>query len=193
MKKSYLFAMCALALSSLFQGYTYAQVIPEAGSTSKPKIIAVTTAGLETFTYDAGEAKFLAATSDTNGAFSLVELTELPGYHTNFHRHLHTAEAFYVLQGVLSVNLNGKTADYTAGSYVFIPPGTKHAQGNRGKVPVKVLLTMTPGGFERSFRDRSELFKTVKPTDPDYRKKRQEMAAKGNYDVEFIEDWDGLK
>jgi hypothetical protein len=30
----------------------------------------------------------------------------------------------------------------------------------------------------------------VKPDDPDFRKKRKENAAKGNYDVEFLADWD---
>jgi hypothetical protein len=28
------------------------------------------------------------------------------------------------------------------------------------------------------------------PDDPDFRKKRKENAAKGNYDVEFLADWD---
>jgi|SRR5215204_138053 len=36
---------------------------------------------------------------------------------------------------------------YPAGSYVLIPRGTPHAQGNRGKVPARILLTMTPGGL----------------------------------------------
>jgi mannose-6-phosphate isomerase-like protein (cupin superfamily) len=131
----------------------------------------------------------LASSDDTHGAWSLVELTEIPGYKTNLHRHNHTDEAFYVLEGVLTVRLNDKTSEYPAGSYVLIPRGTPHAQGNRGKVPVKLLLTMTPGGFERSFQDRVELFKTAKPDDPDFRKKRKDNAVKGNYDVEFLADW----
>jgi quercetin dioxygenase-like cupin family protein len=195
MRTSFLMANCAVALLSVSVSLTIGQVksgaVPAGPGT--PKVIAVNTADLEAFPYDAGQAKFLASSEDTGGGWSLVELTEMPGYHTNFHRHLHTAEAFYVLEGVLSVNLNGKTVDYPAGSYVFIPPGTAHAQGNRGKLPVKVLLTMTPGGFERSFRDRSQLFKTTKPSDPDFRKKRLELAANGSYDVEFIKNWDGLK
>src|SRR5688572_25313613 len=195
MKSQLLISFCAIAILSAFGSAASGQVQPESAKagTFKPTVIALNTANLEVFPYDAGQAKFLASSEDTGGKWSLVELTEMPGYHTNFHRHLHTAEAFYVLEGVLSVNLNGKTVDYPAGSYIFIPPGTIHAQGNRGKLPVKVLLTMTPGGFERSFRDRSELFKTIKPNDPDFRKKRLELSAKGNYDVEFIENWDGLK
>jgi quercetin dioxygenase-like cupin family protein len=161
---------------------------PDQGS-NKAKIIALRTGEPISLPYDAGTLRMLASSDDTHGAWSLVELTEIPGYKTNLHRHNHTDEAFYVLEGVLTVRLNDKTSEYPAGSYVLIPRGTPHAQGNRGKVPVKLLLTMTPGGFERSFQDRVELFKTAKPDDPDFRKKRKENAVKGNYDVEFLADW----
>lgn len=155
-----------------------------------PTLIALTPAESPELTYDAGTVRFLASSEDTHGAWSLVELKEMPGYHTNLHRHNHTDEAFYVVEGVLTVKINDKVSDYPAGSYVLIPRGTAHAQGNRGKVPARLLLTMTPGGFERSFQDRVELFKTAKPTDPNFRQKRKDNAAKGNYDVEFLVNWE---
>jgi len=155
----------------------------------RPKLIAVKAGEPEELSYDAGTVRFLASSEDTHGAWSLVELKEMPGYHTNLHRHNHTDEAFYVMEGVLTVRINDTLSDYPAGSYVLIPRGTAHAQGNRGKLPARILLTMTPGGFERSFKDRVDLFKTAKPSDPDFRQKRKENAAKGNYDVEFLADW----
>jgi quercetin dioxygenase-like cupin family protein len=186
-----------LALASLFfllgSSAISAQSIvmsPANQEKNKLKVVAVNTHDLESFPYDAGSVKFIVSSVDTDGAWSLVELIEMPGYHTNLHRHNHTSEAFYVLEGVLTVRINDKTVEYPAGSYVLIPPGTAHAQGNRGTVPARLLLTMTPGGFEVSFKDRAELLKTMKPSDPDFRKKRQENAAKGNYDVEFLENWD---
>jgi quercetin dioxygenase-like cupin family protein len=132
----------------------------------------------------------LTSSEDTNGAWSLLEVVEMPGYKTNLHRHNHTDEAFYVLQGELTTRINDMISEYPAGSYVLIPRGTPHAQGNRGRVPAKLLLAMTPGGFEQSFKDRVELFKTTKPDDPDFRKKRKENAVKGDYDVEFLADWE---
>lgn len=155
----------------------------------RPKLIAVKAGEPKELSYDAGTVRFLASSEDTHGAWSLVELKEMPGYHTNLHRHNHTDEAFYVMEGVLTVKINDTLSDYPAGSYVLIPRGTAHAQGNGGKVPARLLLTMTPGGFERSFKDRVDLFKTAKPSDPDFRQKRKENAAKGNYDVEFLADW----
>jgi len=155
----------------------------------RPKLIAVKAGEPDELSYDAGTVRFLVSSEDTHGAWSLVELKEMPGYHTNLHRHNHTDEAFYVMEGVLTVKINDTLSDYPAGSYVLIPRGTAHAQGNRGKVPARILLTMTPGGFERSFKDRVDLFTTAKPSDPDFRQKRKENAVKGNYDVEFLADW----
>ena len=139
--------------------------------------------------HDAGSVRFLVTSQDTRSVWSLVELVELPGYKTNIHRHNRTDEAFYVLEGIFTVYLDGQTHELAAGSYVFIPRGTPHAQGNRGKNPVKLLLTMTPGGFERSFEDRVELMRTIKPDDPDFRKKRQELRIKKGHDVEPIREW----
>jgi len=140
---------------------------------------------------DAGTVRFLASSEDTSGAWSVVELKELPGYKTRFHKHNYTDEAYYVLEGVLTAKIADKIYELPAGSYIVIPRGTPHGQGNFGKVPVKVLLTMTPSGFEQSFKDRAELFKTVKPDSPDYKKKREEIRSK--YDAEYLGEWDTKK
>jgi quercetin dioxygenase-like cupin family protein len=194
MKKILLFALLVSALFFSFERLSKTQTKTDNAQSEqdkgRPKLIALKSGELDELTYDAGTVRFLATSADTNGAWSLVELKEMPGYHTNLHRHNHTDEAFYVMEGVLTVKINDKFSDYPAGSYVLIPRGTPHAQGNRGKVPARILLTMTPGGFERSFKDRVDLFKTAKPSDPDFRQKRKENAAKGNYDVEFLADWD---
>ena len=192
MKRTLLLAFIIPMLFLGFERPSRSQTLPSGRRVeddSPPKIITLKPAEPSSLSYDAGSARFLATSEDTNGAWSLVELQEMPGYHTNLHRHNHTDEAFYVLEGALTVNMNGKVSEYPAGSYVLVPRGTPHAQGNHGKVAARILLTMTPGGFERSFRDRAELFKSTKPDDPDFRKKRKENAAKGNYDVEFLADW----
>jgi quercetin dioxygenase-like cupin family protein len=193
MKKIILLLLLVSAVFLGFERLSKTQTKPQATQSDpnmdRPKFIAFKSGEPAELVYDAGAARFLVSSEDTNGAWSLVELTELPGYHTNLHRHNNTDEAFYVIGGVLTVRVLDKTSDYPAGSYVLIPRGTPHAQGNRGKVPAKILLTMTPGGFERSFRDRVELFKTAKPEDPDFRKKRKENQVKGHYDVEFLVNW----
>ena len=194
MKKILLLVLLASALFLGFERSSTTQTKPDKALSeqagNKPRIVALKSGEPNELAYDGGVARFLVNSEDTNGAWSLVELTEMPGYKTNLHRHNNTDEAFYVVAGVLTVKIIDKTSEYPAGSYVLIPRGTPHAQGNRGKVPARILLTMTPGGFERSFKDRVDLFKTAKPSDPDFRQKRKENAVKGNYDVEFLADWD---
>jgi len=177
-----------------FAGFAQAQIKHKKNKSpqekTKPKLIALKAGETSELTYDAGTVRVLASSEDTNGAWSVVELIEMPGYKTRLHRHNYTDEAYYVLEGVLTARIADKTYELPAGSYIVIPRGTPHAQGNFGKVPVKVLLTMTPGGFEKSFIDRAEMFKTVKPNSPDFRKKREELMTKGNYDREFLGDWE---
>ncbi len=193
MKKILSFVLLASALSFSFEQLAETQTKPKKiqseQDTTKPKIVALKSGEPDVLTYDAGTVRFLASSEGTGGAWSLVELTEMPGYKTRLHRHNYTDEAYYVLEGVLTAKIADKTYELPAGSYIVIPRGTPHAQGNLGKVPVKVLLTMTPGGFERSFRDRAELIKTVKPDHPNFIKMREEMMKKGQYDREFLGDW----
>ena len=193
MKKLILFVLLVPALFLSFEQGSETQTNPDKTPSeqdkNRPKIIALKSGEPDELTYDAGTVRFLASSEDTNGAWSLVELKEMPGYKTNLHRHNNTDEAFYVLEGVLTAKIADKTSEYPAGSYVLIPRGTPHAQGNFGKVPVKVLLTITPSGFEQSFKDRVELFKTVKPDNPNYRKMREELTKRNKIDVERLGDW----
>ena len=158
---------------------------------SRPKTIALKSGEPAALAYDLGAVRFLVTSEDTGGAWSLVELTEMPGQKTTWHRHNHTDQAYYVLEGVFTAKVEDKVYELPAGSYIFIPRGTPHGQGNFGTVPVKVLLTNTPGGFERYFRDRAELFKTMKPDHPDFKKRLKEL--RGKVDAEELGVWDGQK
>jgi quercetin dioxygenase-like cupin family protein len=139
--------------------------------------------------YDAGQIRILGNGGDKGQSWSLVELSEKSGYKTSIHRHRNMDETYYVLEGVLTVRVADRKYDLPAGSYVTIPRGTPHAQGNFGKAPVRVLLTITPGVSDRFFRDRIDLYKTVKPGDLSFPKKFAELRAR--HDVEILNEWDG--
>ena len=197
MKKLFVLVLVGSALffcaEQVSETQTQSDITQSKQDKDRPKIIALKSGEPEELSYDAGTVKFLASSEDTNGAWSLVELTEKPGYKTRLHRHIYTDEAYYVLQGVLTAKIADKTYELPAGSYILIPHGTPHAQGNFGNVPVKVLLTMTPGGFEGSFKDRAQLIKTVKPDDPNFIKKREQMMITRKYDREYLGDWNPQK
>jgi len=193
MKENALLAVtCALTLLLGFEQPSKAQTKQEQSMSeqdkNKPHIVALHPNDSESFEWDGGKIRFLASSEETGGRWAVLEVTERPGYKTPVHRHNLTEEEFYVMEGVLTIMVNGKTSKYPAGSYVLIPRGTPHAHGNLGKTPSKHLLMVMPGGFERFFRDRIELVKTARPGSPDFTKKLAE--ARRTVDSEVLSDWD---
>src|SRR5215467_1717932 len=150
MRRLLLSAVCASALLFGFAPTSKTQAKLEKYSSgqnqSKPKIIAVNINDLEAFDYDAGKVKFIATSEDTNGAYAVVELTEMPGYKTAWHQHNNCEEAFYVVEGVLTIQLADKLYEMPAGSYILITRGTPHAQGNSTNTPLSLQAAAPPGG-----------------------------------------------
>jgi len=63
-----------------------------------------------------------------------------------------------VLEGLWTVQIADKLFEFPVGSYVLIPRGTPHGQGNFTRRPVRLLVIAAPGDFDRFYRDRAELF-----------------------------------
>jgi mannose-6-phosphate isomerase-like protein (cupin superfamily) len=59
------------------------------------------------------------------------------------HMHHRDDEAWYVLEGTLSVLVGKEEVEAHAGSGVFVPRGTAHTYWNPGPGPVRYLLIMT--------------------------------------------------
>ena len=157
--------------------------------TAAPSIVAVDTNKLDYLPYDAGRMKFIASSEQTNGRYAVMELVEMPGYKTGWHRHPDADESFYVVEGTLTIKLADKVYQLPAGSYVLIPRQTPHGQGNFTGSPVRLICTFTPGGFDHFFRDRIELDKSVKRGDPDFQKRFNELRAKHRNHVEILGEW----
>ena len=79
-------------------------------------------------------------------AFGLMEAKLPKGSETPFHRHHEEDESFYVIEGQLTVFLEGGRAVVaTPGSFVHIPKGTAH--GFRVDEALKMLVLSDPAGF----------------------------------------------
>jgi quercetin dioxygenase-like cupin family protein len=69
--------------------------------------------------------------------------------------HVHAAQhdTFYVLDGVLTVQIGDERLEMRTGDYASVPPGVPHAFDNTRKDQpvVKVLNIMTPGGLDQFF------------------------------------------
>ena len=118
--------------------------------------------------YDGGTVRFLTTSEQTGGRFAVVELAEQGGYLAPPHRHEHMDESFHVLDGVLRVTMAGTTVDHGPGAFVVIPRGVVHSQGSADDRPVRVVMTMVPGGFEAFFAGRVELARHTRRGEPGF-------------------------
>jgi quercetin dioxygenase-like cupin family protein len=94
----------------------------------------------------------LAGSEDTGGRFALIEILARKGAEPPRHVHTHEDEAFYVLEGEITFYVGDETCRATPGTFVFLPRGVPHSFVFETDV-VRKLLTETPGGIEKHFRD----------------------------------------
>ncbi len=92
----------------------------------------------------------MAGASDGLGSLAVLETTVAAGFPGPV-PHLHDAmvDSFYVLDGTLTLQLDGRTAEAAPGSYALVPPGNAHTFSNPSTEPVRFLSLMAPAGFER--------------------------------------------
>ncbi len=89
----------------------------------------------------------LCTSAETDGKLALLTL-ELPrGAGVPAHVHAETTEGIYVLEGGLSVWLDGEEHHLHGGDFVSIPAGTSH-RWEGAAFFTKVLSVTTPGGLE---------------------------------------------
>ncbi len=92
-----------------------------------------------------------------DAAYSLAEWVAAPGVPgTPLHIHRVTDEGFYILEGTFGFQVGEETVEAAAGAFVFAPKGIEHAFWNKGPTPARMLITMSPPGFERYFEELAE-------------------------------------
>ena len=122
-------------------------------------------AALEPYALGPGEGRVIdlgdfagtvkASESETGGVVSVLENEEPPGFGPPIHVHHDCAEAFYVLSGEYIMNLEDREVVCPAGSFIFIPKGTRH--GCRvGNVPSRKLNFYVPASMVAYFDDLAE-------------------------------------
>jgi uncharacterized cupin superfamily protein len=115
-----------------------------------------------------GEARILVDGKRSGGAWWLGHFREDPGFMTVLHLHHQADEQFFVLDGVLSLYLDGKWNDLDPGTIAVVPHGTPHAQGNTSERPVWFLGSGNPAGFEEFFPELDKLVSRLSPSHPNF-------------------------
>ncbi len=89
----------------------------------------------------------------TGGAYSITEIQSFPGNGPPPHIHHKEDECFYIVEGAFSVILGDRVIDAADGDFVRIPKGTPHTYKNVGAIPGKMLVILSPGGFEQMWAE----------------------------------------
>ena len=102
--------------------------------------------------------RILLRSEDTGGAFGLTEQPLEPGTLAGpLHVHANEIGFFYVLEGMIGVQVGDGVITAAPGSVVGVPRGVRHTFWNPGDVGARVLELFAPGGFERWFEDLARL------------------------------------
>jgi len=119
------------------------------------------------------------ASRHTDGLMALGEVT-LPPRTPGPHLHVHSREdeMFFVLEGVLTVQIGEELHDIVAGGLAWGARGTPHAFANRSPEPARFVIMWTPGGAEGVFAEMEAYRQSAEGT-PDAQALAAIMASYG--------------
>lgn len=92
-------------------------------------------------------AEIKATAADTGGQMAIVEVTSGPGFEAPLHVHHREDEAFWILEGDVTLEVGDTTIQAHAGDYAFGPRDIPHRY-TVGEAGCRMLFICTPGGFE---------------------------------------------
>ena len=98
---------------------------------------------------------FLVNSGQTNGAFSLTDYLAKPGNEPPAHIHDREDEFFYVLEGRIDAYIGKEVFGAGPNEGVYFPKFVPHTFTILTPY-LRMLILMSPGGFEGYFRDMSE-------------------------------------
>jgi mannose-6-phosphate isomerase-like protein (cupin superfamily) len=98
------------------------------------------------------EAWVKVGRNDALGSLAVLDVVVAPGFEgPALPSHAEVVDSFYVLEGVLSLHLDGESVEAPAGTYAVVPPGNDRTFSNPRDEPVRMLNVMAPGGLEHHF------------------------------------------
>jgi len=99
-------------------------------------------------------------------AFGINQIVLQPGQRGRIHRHMRQEEVYVVLEGTLSLQLEGEESELSAGELIRVAPDVRRQLVNRG--PGRLVLLALGGDGEHHGRDGEAFasWEEVEPTSP---------------------------
>jgi mannose-6-phosphate isomerase-like protein (cupin superfamily) len=115
-----------------------------------------------------GSVMFFKALAEQDGGdFSLMERTLPPGgRRPPAHRHTNCSEAYFVLDGLVAVTIEGEDLTVGQEGFVLVPRGTAHTFGNAGPDEARLLVIHAPA-MDAYFAGLHDLWSRGEPPTPD--------------------------
>ncbi len=106
---------------------------------------------------------FILSGGESGGKFSITEFEAAPPPAPGApkHTHLKEDEMMYVLEGDFQLELRDRKLPAPAGSFVHVPKGMEHTIVNAGESPARLLIILSPPGFERYWLEMSTLLEST--------------------------------
>jgi quercetin dioxygenase-like cupin family protein len=136
-----------------------------------------------------GELTLLKVTGEkSSGLYSLAEVFVTPEGLVPLHVHHNEDEAFYVLEGELTIQIGDAILEAKPGSFVFGPRNVPHKYFVKSPT-ARLLMIFSPAGFEGFIRATSEPAISLEPPAPgqfemDFEKV---LASAAEYGAEVLE------
>ena len=105
--------------------------------------------------------------ADTGGHAAMFHVTAPPLSGPPLHRHQNEDEWFYVLEGQITAEVDGRRLELGPGDCAFLPRGTAHTYQNFTEATARMLVMTTPAGFDNFFVECSALTESMAEPDLD--------------------------
>ena len=137
--------------------------------------------GQKRYTARGSVMSFKALAEQDDGDLSLMERTLPPGgRRPPPHRHTNCSEAYFVLDGLVSVVVEGEELTVGPEGFVLVPRGTAHTFGNAGDDQARLLVIHAPA-MDAYFAGLHELWNRPEPPTPD-----EERALMARFGMEAV-------
>ncbi len=117
---------------------------------------------------------------ESDGTCATVEVSTPPHAGTPLHVHQREDVTLYVLEGMYEIRVGGRMIPAPPGTFAFLPREIPHSYTNVGFRTGRLLVTITPAGFERFLEALSQV-------GSDAALQREQLGAIGRkYGLEFL-------
>ncbi|WP_209427959.1 cupin domain-containing protein [Pararhodobacter sp. SW119] len=118
---------------------------------------AISPAGEAHLSFAFGEHRIRITGAETAGRIGIWEEITTPGAGAPLHVHHAEDEMFFVLDGRVRFWCGEERFEAGVGATVVLPRGVPHRFENVGETALRMLVAVTPGGFETFFLDAAAL------------------------------------